>query len=193
MRSRAGVLLVLPLVLGAGCRAAERPGVVLFPDMYQSVPYDPYDASSLTRNGQASLAPPDGTIAMQAQVFSYGATPEEARRAGRELRNPALPTSENLARGKKVFDTVCFVCHGPGGEGDGPIIGRFPNPPSLLAERAKALPDGQIYHIVTRGQGIMPAHAPQVLPADRWRVVLYLRQLQGPAAAPRVAPAGGSD
>ncbi len=56
---------------------------------------------------------------------------------------------------------------------------RFPNPPALTAEHARSLPDGQIYHIITRGQGIMPSHAAQVLLPDRWKVVLYLRQLQG--------------
>jgi mono/diheme cytochrome c family protein len=73
---------------------------------------------------------------------------------------------------------VCAVCHGPGGQGDGPIIGRFPNPPSLLAARAKGLPDGRVVHVIARGQGIMPSHAAQVLPEDRWRVVLHLRRLQ---------------
>jgi hypothetical protein len=32
--------------------------------------------------------------------------------------------------------------------------------------------------VIARGQGIMPPHAAQVLPEDRWRVVLYLRELQ---------------
>ena len=32
--------------------------------------------------------------------------------------------------------------------------------------------------VYARGQGIMPSHAAQVLPEDRWRVVLHLRRLQ---------------
>ena len=93
-----------------------------------------------------------------------------------------------MQRGRKVYETICIVCHGPQGQGDGPIIGRFPNPPSLQADRARALPDGQVFHIVTRGQGIMPSHGAQVLPDDRWRVILYLRQIQGaPARAAKGA------
>jgi mono/diheme cytochrome c family protein len=120
-------------------------------------------------------------------AFAYGPAPEEAKRAGLELANPFSPTPEHLARGKQVFDSICFVCHGPRGEGDGPIIGRFPNPPSLLALHARTLRDGQIYHIITRGQGIMPSHAAQVRPDDRWRAILWVRQLQRSASEAAVA------
>jgi mono/diheme cytochrome c family protein len=93
--------------------------------------------------------------------------------------SPLDLTPANLARGKQVFENVCAVCHGAGGQGDGPIVGRFPNPPSLTAARAKGYGDGRIVHVISRGQGIMPPHAAQVLLEDRWRVVLHLRELQG--------------
>lgn len=182
---------LLPALALAGCRGGEnRPGYVVLPGMVSSVPYDAYDPNPAFRDGRTLQAPPDGTVPVGFTAFPYGPGPEEAARAGRELTNPLAPTEANLARGKQVFETVCSVCHGPKGEGDGPIIGRFPNPPSLLADRAKTLPDGRVYHVVTRGQGIMPPHALQVVPEDRWRVVLHLRTLQGTApvavaAAPR--------
>lgn len=182
-RLASAAALAAGLVGSQACRASgERPGVVFLPEMYYSVPYDSYDPNSLTPSGQTLLAPPEGTVPMGFAPFPFGPGPEEAARAGAQLANRMPPTRENLARGKKVFETICIVCHGPKGEGDGPIIGRFPNPPSLLAERARNLPDGRIYHIISRGQGIMPAHAVQVLPEDRWRVVLYVRLLQSEAA-----------
>lgn len=170
--------LALAMVSGLGCKASgDKPGLTFLPDMMKSVPYDTYDANPVT--GQTLRQPPEGTVAMNAAAFPYGPGPEEAKRAGAEFKNPLPASDQDLARGQRVYEAVCIVCHGPKGEGDGPIIGRFPNPPNLLAERAKALPDGQIYHIITRGQVIMPSHAAQVLPLDRWRLVLYLRQLQG--------------
>ena len=173
--------VMLPLAAGlAGCSAeGDRPGTAFLPDMVDSGVVHAYDRSTVTRNGASLLLPPEGTVAAERLPFAYAPGPEEARRAGAELRNPFVTGPETLARGKQVYDTICTVCHGPKGEGDGPIIGRFPNPPSLLAAHARALPDGQIVHIVSRGQGIMPAHAAQVLLEDRWRVILYLRQLQG--------------
>jgi mono/diheme cytochrome c family protein len=170
--------------LAVACGAAgERPGVAFLPEMYRSVPYDAYDANPATANGQTLQLPPEGTIPMDpSAVFPYGPGPEEAQRAARTLVNPLPASPENVARGEAVYRNVCIVCHGPKGEGDGPIIGRFPNPPSLLAARARGLPDGHVYHIVTRGQGIMASHAVQVQPDDRWRVIHYVRALQAAGA-----------
>ena len=174
-------LWLLPLaLLLASCRASgDKPGLTFMPDMLRSVPYDTYDPNGVMKNGQTLQLPPEGTVPVEGAAFPYAAGPEEARRAGAELHNPLAPTPDTLRRGKQVYDTICVVCHGPQGAGDGPIIGRFPNPPSFSADHAKQLPDGQIYHIITRGQVIMPSHAAQVLPDDRWRVILYVRQLQG--------------
>ena len=190
MTARRRAACVLGLLAAAGCRASEqRPGFAAMPQMYASVSYKPYDPNPATRTGQTLTLPAEGSIALGMEPFGYGPGPEEAARAGRELRNPVPASDDSLRRGKKVFDTVCFVCHGPAGLGDGPIIGRFPNPPSLTAARARQLADGKIFHIITRGQGIMPSHAAQVLPDDRWRVILYVRQLQQAAAPlPAVAP-----
>ena len=195
---RRAVLFIVVLPALAGCRAqGEKPGFVVMPGMQHSVPYDAYDRNPVTRSGQTLLVPPEGTVPLSGAAFAYGPGVEEAERAGRELASPLEPTPQNLARGRQVFENVCAVCHGPAGQGDGPIIGRFPNPPSLTAARAKGYPDGRIVHVIARGQGIMPSHAAQVLPEDRWRVVLYLRALQAaqapaPPAPPAVEPAAAA-
>ena len=192
--------LVAALVL-AGCGAdGQKRGYQVFPNMVDSVSYKAYDPNAAMRSRQTLQLPPEGAVPVEQAPFAYGVGPEEAKRAGLTLKNPLPVTPENLARGKKVFDAICQVCHGLKGDGDGPIIGRFPNPPSFQAPHAKQLPDGQIYHVISRGQGIMPSHAAQVLPDDRWRVLLYLRQLQGMTAPPvpavaskQAAPAAPQD
>ncbi len=58
--------------------------------------------------------------------------------------------------------------------------------PSLQSDKARAYPDGRIYHIITMGQGVspsfglplMPSYASQIAPADRWSIVNYVRALQ---------------
>ncbi|HEY2785665.1 MAG TPA: cytochrome c [Fimbriiglobus sp.] len=40
------------------------------------------------------------------------------------------------------------------------------------------VPVGYIFEVITRGYGAMPAHASQLKPADRWRIVAYVRALQ---------------
>jgi hypothetical protein len=47
-----------------------------------------------------------------------------------------------------------------------------------MSEAAVKLRDGEIYHSVTLGFGSMGAHGSQIIPDDRWKLVLYLRQLQ---------------
>lgn len=171
---------VAALMLLVACAAeGDRPGLVVSPDMAFSIPYDSYQPNPVTPNGATLMLPPEGTVPVGGYRFAYGNTREEADRAGAELSNPLEASPKHLARGKQVFDIYCAVCHGSGGAGDGPIIGRFPNPPSLLAERAVGLLDGALFHIITRGQGIMAPYAVQVRPADRWRAVLYIRSLQG--------------
>jgi mono/diheme cytochrome c family protein len=123
--------------------------------------------------------PVAGTIPRGFQPFHYGPTPEEAERAGRELVNPFSPAAENLARGQQVYANYCAVCHGATGAGDGPIIPKYPNPPAYHTEKSKSLPDGAMFHVITLGRSNMPAHAAQVSTEDRWKVILYLRKLQG--------------
>ncbi len=178
-RSLAVIAMASALVFTTACGAeGDRPGWKFLPGMMESVPHDTFEANPVSENG-GMLLPPEGTIPVSGVPFPYGNTEEDAIRAGLELTNPMQPTPENVARGQHRYEAACLVCHGVGGEGDGPIIGRFPNPASLIADHAKSYPDGRIYHVITHGQGIMPAHALQVLPEERWAVVLYLRQLQG--------------
>ncbi len=169
--------LALALTLVACGADGDRTGIVVTPGMHFSTPIDGYSPNPTqpTRFGQ--MLPPEGTRPYGAPAvphFTPGA--EEAKRAGAELQMPIDATDASLTRGKVLFDSFCSVCHGDGGEGDGPIIGRYPNPPSLLANHAKGLPDGQLWHIITHGQGIMPPYKYQVRPEDRWKLIQYVRQ-----------------
>jgi mono/diheme cytochrome c family protein len=40
------------------------------------------------------------------------------------------------------------------------------------------VPVGYIFEVITRGYGAMPDHAAQIPPADRWRIVAYVRVLE---------------
>ena len=87
------------------------------------------------------------------------------------------------ARGGEVFNTFCSVCHGAGGHGDGNVVKRgVPPPPSLLLEHATQMADGQMYHVVTLGQGNMASYASQVVREDRWLAIRHIRKLQEAAS-----------
>jgi mono/diheme cytochrome c family protein len=176
MRARLVTLAVFLASVGCGANG-DTPGLILFPGMEESVPYDAYDPHPVL--GQTLRNPPEGTVPYGASVFPYGTGETEAKRAGEQLENPIPSDRKELARGKVVYERFCAVCHGKSGDGDGPIIGRFPNPPNLKGGHTRAMKDGQLFHVLTRGQGIMVSYAVQVRPEDRWRLVHYIRSLQG--------------
>ncbi|MFA6598242.1 MAG: quinol:electron acceptor oxidoreductase subunit ActD [Ignavibacteriaceae bacterium] len=94
------------------------------------------------------------------------------------LSNPLMPSSEVLKLGKKRFLTFCSPCHGNYGDGDSRLRGQFPNPPSLHSEKVRGWQDGNIYHVITNGQNIMPSYASQLSRDERWAIIHYIRALQ---------------
>lgn len=128
-------------------------------------------------------APVAGTVPREHVAYAFehlGNTIEDARVAGAGLSNPVPVTLAALQAGRTVYETFCIVCHGPRGEGDGSVTGpdRFPAPPSLHTETARAHADGTIFHIITKGMGKMPPYGDRLDPQERWRAVHYVRVLQ---------------
>jgi mono/diheme cytochrome c family protein len=190
-------LLLLVLLVGALAAAwsirpdASRPNFepLVEGQMARSPAYGSFDPNPNFPDGLTLRLPPAGTIPRGEKLFPYKATPEDAVRAGLELHNPFSSRDEGrVKRGGVVFGNFCQVCHGPFGLGDGTITqGGFPPPPPLTADRAVQMPDGQMFHVLTAGQGRMPSVAPQLSADDRWCAILYVRQLQrygGPAGTP---------
>ena len=140
----------------------------IFPEMSESVAYE--TQASLEHLGEGRpLVPPAGSAAIGFPAFRYAPTPEDAVRAGVELQNPVdTEDRETLDRGAFVYRTFCGMCHGADGKGQGEMTKRgVPPPPSLLAERAREMKDGQMYHLLTLGQGNMASYASQVDRIDR--------------------------
>ena len=142
------------------------------------------------------LARPTGLMEPQPGAVAVGESPypyaqNEADRAGAELVNPLQATPEVLAHGRFVFEHVCITCHGAKGAGDGIVTAVFPKPPSLMTQKVRDWPDGQLFHRPMRGQNSMPSHARQVDAHDAWSVIHYIRQMQNaePVAPPPATPA----
>lgn len=172
--------ILIVLLIFVGCtRGPEDKGLEIFPDMVYSVAYEAYSESDIGPGGGSMLSPPANSIGRGHIPFNYGDGEEEAQRAGEELVNPFKVSDAILVKGKHVYDNYCLVCHGEKGKGDGPLIPKFPNPPSLSSRRIKKYKDGRFYHIITRGFGDMPSHAAQIYPKDRWYLVHYIKTLQG--------------
>lgn len=178
------LLVILSIVVGLHWVVLPDPSrrnYEFLPDMMESVPRNAQaQAPALADGTVLDLRPPTGSIARGYLPLGYGATPEEALRAGEELSNPlAEDDLDAVARGAFIYANFCAVCHGPTGAGDGPATKRgVPPPPSLLLEHARDMPDGQMFHLISLGQANMASYASQVERQDRWKVIRYLRTLQ---------------
>ena len=89
--------------------------------------------------------------------------------------------ADMLKLGAKHFKNFCYVCHGEKGMGDGPVADKFQGvkPPSLMSDKVRGMKDGQIFHIITDGQGVMGTYINHMpFSKDRWAVVAYVRKLQ---------------
>jgi mono/diheme cytochrome c family protein len=177
------IIIALPVFVVGGISVTSRNVGVRNLEWPTQMQYSPAYLSQTTNpilpNGMTQQPAVPGTLPRGHQPFHYGPGPAEADRAGRELKNPFQPTAENLARGEYVFSNYCQVCHGASGAGDGPIIPKYPNPPAYQTEQAKALSDGSMFHVIALGRNNMPPHAAQIATDDRWKVILYIRKLQG--------------
>lgn len=162
------------------------------PDMVSSVAYDSFAENPNTRDGRTLIAPPKGTVPRGYEPLHFGPGPAEAARAGRELTNPIPDAPLVRQRGEVAFQRWCSPCHGHEGLGDGLVTRKFPRPPSLTAPHARGLPDGQISHIISFGQGVMPAYGQQVVQRDRWIIERYVRELQAPPQATTAALTPGA-
>ncbi len=177
---KVGIYIIVTLLLiSSGCsRNPDETGIEIFPDMVHSVGYEAYSENSIMADGKTNQLPPEGSIARNKLPFPYGKGEAEAKRAGQELVNPFAETKQGLERGRSLYTNYCLACHGVQGKGDGPLIPKFPNPPSLTAKRLLKYEDGRLYHIITEGSGDMPSHKEQINSKDRWFLVQYVNYIQ---------------
>lgn len=135
----------------------------------------PQDESRFFSDRISMRQPVKGSIARGFMPYEF--TGRQAEAALR-LVNPLKADKAVLRTGKEHFNTYCSPCHGYFGRGDSRLRGQFPNPPSLLSKKVTEWKDGDIYHVITNGQNVMPSYATQIQRNDRWAIVLYIRQLQ---------------
>jgi mono/diheme cytochrome c family protein len=174
-------LSALVMIFTSCSHSSKKPGYEYFNDMVVSVPYDAYSPNPIFKNGQTNQLPVAGTIARGKMPYNYGAkSAEEQTRAGKELKNSTVKNAATLAQGQAQFTIYCMICHGESGKGDGTLhtSGKYTNlPADLTSQRVQNFPDGEIFHIITKGSitGLMGSHASQIKPENRWFIVNYIK------------------
>ncbi|MEO7213451.1 cytochrome c [Mucilaginibacter sp.] len=178
------IVIAASIVL-TSCKDRRSTGWEYAPNMYEHTAYDPDQPNNQFKDGKTAQLPPAGTIPVGFKRFDYPNTREGYDKASLEVASLIAQTPKHLAEGKVLFTTFCAPCHGLTGQGDGLVVAHgYPAPPSYSKGQSsrggamKDLTDGKIYHTITYGVNSMGSYASQVAPEDRWKIVMYVHQLQ---------------
>jgi len=183
------------MVMFNSCGDKTEPALVFFPDMYYPVAYDPFMKAKdpysnheneiplfVGKNGSTALSPVEGTVSRNKEgilpseiprsVADYNKLYDKSKNVNRSPLNPAS-LEKDIERGKKLYNQVCAVCHGTGGDGNGPIVesGAYSGVPNY-ADRELTI--GSVHFVLDYGRNNMGSYAGQLNAGDRWRVALYV-------------------
>ena len=148
--------------------------------MFESVSYKAYDPNPVLARGQTLQLPPEGTRAAWSRPRSpTGPGPRRRCAPAASCGTRSSPRPPTCARPARSSRPSASSATARRDRATGRSSAASRTRRACWPTAPRRLPDGQVFHIISRGQGIMPSHAAQVLPDDRWRVILYLRQLQG--------------
>lgn len=171
--------LAVFVILGSmvGCSSKEQPNVEIIQDFMESPAIKAQDYEDFFPDHAGARVPPEHTVPVGFKPYKAGFNPEIAKADKNPYEDQM--TEEVLLTGQKYYETNCTVCHGQKADGVGPIVGKMPNkPPSLLTDKIRGWKDGQIYQVITMGQGTMGSYASHIPQQSRWQVVNYIRHVQ---------------
>jgi mono/diheme cytochrome c family protein len=173
------VLGAIVLVFNTGCSDKSKPNIELIQDMMESPAIKPQEYDSASPNNSGMRLPPEGTQPQGFTPYKYANDPIAAKKNINPIAGQN--TDEILNVGLKFYVTQCALCHGEKGEGGEQLSiaqKMALKPPSLLSDKIRAWTDGEIYHVITAGQGVMGPYASHIPQKYRWQVVNYIRTLQ---------------
>jgi mono/diheme cytochrome c family protein len=182
-----GLLLILAVSL-AGFRGAKftRPPIEIFPDMDRQAKVKAQSASKFFADGRADRPTPANTVA-RGHLDADDAFFRAHDAAGAFITGypESLTVDETLVRrGQDRYMIYCAPCHGAVGDGNGitKTYGMGATA-TLLDERLRSMPSGEIFNTITHGKNTMRSYSDKLDAHDRWAVVAYVRALQRAAHA----------
>ncbi len=110
---------------------------------------------------------------LTAQNDPWGAPP-----SADALQNPLRGDAAATATGEQLFKTICFVCHGNQGKGDGinaPSLAK--KPADLTSRRVQRQSDGALFWKISEGNPPMLTFKNSLSEEQRWSLVNCIRKL----------------
>lgn len=141
---------------------------------------DPYEMPRQPPPGSIPFSSPQGRVLPPLEATEAALNTFAASEYGRDPYTALHQDPAWLTYGQTMFERHCAVCHGPQGQGNGPVVGpgKFPMGPTLVGGTALGRSPGYVYGIIRVGRGLMPAYGGRTTDAERWAIVNYVTQLQ---------------
>lgn len=170
-------LLVGITILVSSCHNNSAPNYQYFPNMYESVAYEPYTEVKIFKGGKEGQLPVAGTINRGFEPYEYENSTAGYELAKANLKSPLDSIERNSGKGKELFEIYCISCHGATGNGKGKLVERekFLGVPSY---KDREITEGSIFHVETYGLNAMGSHANQLSAHERWLVADYVLKLK---------------
>jgi hypothetical protein len=170
-------LLVGITILVSSCHNNSAPNYQYFPNMYESVAYEPYTEAKIFKGDKEGQLPVEGTINRGFEPYEYENSTAGYELAKANLKSPLTEEERNSGKGKELFEIYSISCHGAAGNGKGKLVERekFLGVPSY---KDRDITEGSIFHVETYGLNAMGSHANQLSAHERWLVADYVLKLK---------------
>ncbi len=147
-------------------------------DMHNEPKFIPQRGTSFYADGRSVRPQVENTVARnQLHEDTYFYTGLIDGKEGDGLPFPV--TLQVLERGQERYNIYCTPCHSRVGNGIGMIVQRgYAHAGNYHTARLEAAPLGHFFHVISNGYGAMPDYSAQIVPADRWAIVAYIKALQ---------------
>ena len=193
------LLLTIAIIAVFGFRGQKSTGspLEIFPDMVRQMKVRSQAPLSFFADGRGPRLPVAGTVPIGYEMpkaeetavpqthlrvsFSVGTDYYNTGKMGGNWGTgiPVEATPELMERGQQRFNITCAMCHGAAAAGNG-ITKQYglATVVTLQDERIRKMSDGEIFNTITNGKNTMMAYGPNIVVADRWTIIAYLRALQ---------------
>ncbi len=169
----------------------------IFPDMVRQMKVRAQAPLNFFADGRGPRMPVNGTVPIGYEMpkaqppeapesrpitgFSVGTDYIDTGKMGDKWGTgiPVPVTPQLLQRGRERFNITCAMCHGATASGNG-ITKSYglATVVTLQDDRIRKMADGEIFNTITNGKNTMMAYGPNVMVAERWAIIAYLRALQ---------------
>ena len=111
-------------------------------------------------------------------VFSDNLPREESRDYYEAIEKGPNRGKQSLSKGKVLYDTYCYACHGMEGKGDGSMADLMDNAPRNLTCKnyMNKITDGELFWVIKEGvvEGGMPSYK-HLSDKKIWQLIQYIR------------------